>query len=99
MSAKHKSRKQTNPKRKITVSYEEPSSTDGVADAESKYFKNKNQKWAPANWELTLDNIRKMRDSSDAPVDTMGCEQCVDRGESSKVCMKLFPTLFLKQQI
>lgn len=29
----------------------------------------------PANWEIVLDGIRKMRSSEEAPVDTMGCEK------------------------
>ncbi|XP_021653693.2 endonuclease III homolog 1, chloroplastic isoform X2 [Hevea brasiliensis] len=29
----------------------------------------------PANWEIVLEGIRKMRSSEDAPVDTMGCEK------------------------
>ncbi|XP_050238459.1 endonuclease III homolog 1, chloroplastic-like [Mercurialis annua] len=30
---------------------------------------------APANWEIVLEGIRKMRSAEDAPVDTMGCEK------------------------
>jgi hypothetical protein len=30
---------------------------------------------SPAHWEETLEGIRKMRCSADAPVDTMGCEK------------------------
>lgn len=29
----------------------------------------------PANWEIVLDGIRRMRSLEDAPVDTMGCEK------------------------
>ncbi|OAY71789.1 Endonuclease III, chloroplastic, partial [Ananas comosus] len=32
---------------------------------------------APANWELALEGIRKMRLSEDAPVDSKGCEKAV----------------------
>ncbi|KAL9680160.1 hypothetical protein QQ045_018038 [Rhodiola kirilowii] len=30
---------------------------------------------SPANWEIVLEEIRKMRSSNDAPVDSMGCEK------------------------
>lgn len=33
----------------------------------------------PVNWEETLDCIRKMRKAGDAPVDTMGCDQCMEK--------------------
>src|SRR5690606_15082494 len=29
-------------------------------------------------WKVILENIRRMRSGEDAPVDTMGCERCVD---------------------
>ncbi|KAL1131034.1 hypothetical protein AAG570_012271 [Ranatra chinensis] len=32
----------------------------------------------PTNWEKTLTNIREMRKSLDAPVDSMGCDMCKD---------------------
>ncbi|XP_055615484.1 endonuclease III-like protein 1 [Toxorhynchites rutilus septentrionalis] len=32
-------------------------------------------KWEPNNWRLMLENIREMRQSKSAPVDTMGCDQ------------------------
>lgn len=42
--------------------------------------------WSPPNWECVLDNIRSMRKTTEAPVDTMGCDQCKDETESPKVC-------------
>ncbi|KAL0279385.1 UNVERIFIED_CONTAM: hypothetical protein PYX00_000960 [Menopon gallinae] len=33
----------------------------------------------PDNWEKTLDCIRNMRKAGDAPVDTMGCDQCMEK--------------------
>ncbi|KAJ1527470.1 hypothetical protein ONE63_007443 [Megalurothrips usitatus] len=38
----------------------------------------KKEKWEPENWIDTLHNIREMRKSRDAPVDTMGCDKCMD---------------------
>ncbi|KAK6642825.1 Endonuclease III-like protein 1 [Polyplax serrata] len=34
--------------------------------------------WRPVNWEKTLSNIKEMRETRNAPVDTMGCDKCVD---------------------
>ena len=34
--------------------------------------------WQPENWEMVIDNIRKMRIHRDAPVDNMGCSNCAD---------------------
>jgi len=41
--------------------------------------------WKPPNWEQTLDNIRKMREETVAPVDNMGCDQAADRNEPPEV--------------
>lgn len=52
------------PKRpKITIEYETEA---------------KKEKWEPQNWIETLNNIRDMRKSADAPVDTMGCDKFED---------------------
>lgn len=59
------------------ISYEEDEQT-------SQYF-DKKVNWQPENWEIILDNIRKMRSGCDAPVDKMGCERCVDENESPEV--------------
>ena len=32
----------------------------------------------PENWSDMLENIRKMREKRDAPVDTMGCQKCYE---------------------
>lgn len=34
--------------------------------------------WRPDHWQLVLDNIRTMRSSRDAPVDSMGAEKSTD---------------------
>nr|CAB3264467.1 endonuclease III-like protein 1 [Phallusia mammillata] len=41
-------------------------------------------KWEPDKWEMQLENIRKMREMKDAPVDTMGCERCTQDGYTEK---------------
>lgn len=35
--------------------------------------------WEPENWQNILENIRIMRLSNPAPVDTMGCHKCADQ--------------------
>lgn len=42
-------------------------------------------KWMPQNWELMLENIRKMRSNETAPVDSMGCHKCSDPNADPKV--------------
>lgn len=69
-------------KKPVKILYEE---TLENASDKSIYFSNKNVKWQPENWELTLNNIQKMRSEFNAPVDGMGCEKCVDINESPKV--------------
>lgn len=68
-------------KKNVKVSYDD----DTAEKVESEYFNNTTSQWTPENWEVMLDNIRKMRNDFDAPVDTMGCEQCVNQQDSSKV--------------
>ncbi|XP_039255497.2 endonuclease III-like protein 1 [Styela clava] len=41
-------------------------------------------KWEPNNWMLLLNNIRKMREDKNAPIDTMGCEKCKGENYSEK---------------
>ncbi|XP_014227152.1 endonuclease III-like protein 1 [Trichogramma pretiosum] len=46
---------------------------------------NGSEQWFPKNWEQTLFNIRKMRESQTAPVDEMGCHKCADDEASGPV--------------
>lgn len=39
----------------------------------------------PENWNAVLENLREMRKGFDAPVDTMGCDQCMDETAEPKV--------------
>ena len=61
----------------ISVAVDEPDS--------GKVMKKAVKKFVPDNWETILDNIRQMRRSRDAPVDSMGAEKCADRGASQQV--------------
>lgn len=55
----------------------------------SKYFKCSRTSTPkcsePPLWEEHLENIRKMREGKDAPVDTMGCDKLKDKNASPKV--------------
>ncbi|EEB16435.1 endonuclease III, putative [Pediculus humanus corporis] len=48
-------------------------------------FGNHLVEWKPNNWEKTLMNIREMRKDKSAPVDTMGCDKCLDSECEPKV--------------
>lgn len=39
----------------------------------------------PYNWEKILENLREMRKNFDAPVDSMGCDKCMDDSAEPKV--------------
>lgn len=41
--------------------------------------------WRPPNWQQLLANIRLMRSAGDAPVDTVGCEKCVNPDADPKI--------------
>uniref|UniRef100_A0A182K0N1 Endonuclease III homolog n=1 Tax=Anopheles christyi TaxID=43041 RepID=A0A182K0N1_9DIPT len=43
----------------------------------------KETKWEPENWLQMMENIREMRRTNLAPVDTMGCDQFTQDGESA----------------
>ncbi|XP_017786808.1 PREDICTED: endonuclease III-like protein 1 [Nicrophorus vespilloides] len=38
----------------------------------------KNEENFPKNWKIVLNNLREMRKDHNAPVDSMGCDQCMD---------------------
>ncbi|XP_065290673.2 endonuclease III-like protein 1 isoform X3 [Dermacentor albipictus] len=63
-------------------------------DKTSPYFP-----WVPKNWEEVLANVRKMRQAIEAPVDTMGCDKCVDQSVPQKlVRYQLLVSLMLSSQ-
>ena len=41
--------------------------------------------WEPPQWKQVLDNLQTMRAARDAPVDSMGADQCMDQGAEPKV--------------
>lgn len=51
-------------------------------------IESKKDKWEPNNWIEVLNNIREMRKSGDAPVDTMGCDKCMEETALPNVCIK-----------
>lgn len=48
-------------------------------------------KWEPKNWQQMIENIREMRKTRSAPVDTMGCHKCCDETASEKVIVSFLP--------
>lgn len=49
--------------------------TDDIEDVKVNY---------PLNWEVILRHLREMRKERTAPVDSMGCDQCMDDGANEK---------------
>lgn len=84
-------KKSIRKRKSLEISYEDSPETQ---DNKSVYFK-KEQKWEPANWREKLNNIRKMRSSFDAPVDSMGCEKCVKENETPEVMKFYAPEIFV----
>ncbi|KAF5293489.1 hypothetical protein FQA39_LY02974 [Lamprigera yunnana] len=68
---------------RVDVQYEEPSCKKST----SKLV----EKSKPDHWEEVLKNLREMRKNCDAPVDTMGCDQCPDEAATPED--KRFQTL------
>ncbi|VDP79529.1 unnamed protein product [Schistosoma mattheei] len=62
-----------------------PQGQVGVGDIEDGVSEHMKRKWEPPNWRAQLSNIRKMRESRDAPVDSMGCERLADETEHPKI--------------
>ncbi|GAB0091502.1 Endonuclease III homolog [Sergentomyia squamirostris] len=54
------------------------SSTNTPEDDRETMKEPKVEKWEPAKWQETLNNLRTMRKDFKAPVDTMGCSKCCD---------------------
>lgn len=88
------------PKKKVTASRSRPLkieySEGPLHDTgdRSPYFA-----WEPENWKQVLDNVRKMRQETEAPVDTMGCDKCPDHSLPDKVVrFQLLVSLMLSSQ-
>ncbi|XP_076279873.1 nth-like DNA glycosylase 1 [Lasioglossum baleicum] len=78
----------------VTIKYEETGSEDQVKKQDVKIENLKiakeeitmdENKWMPANWETTLENIKEMRKYETAPVDEMGCHKCADPKAPAKL--------------
>lgn len=53
----------------------------------------------PLNWKSVLDNLREMRKDRDAPVDTMGCDKCMDEeGDPKDIRYQSLLSLMLSSQ-
>ena len=88
---------QKEPRRHIKIEYEkrhEDSSrddkkTEDVAAKKRKKDTSTEQTqgstWQPLNWREQLANIREMRKTRDAPVDSQGCEKTADESQSPEV--------------
>lgn len=61
------------PKNKSKKLVKEENGTNDIEDIAKNV-----ETWKPLDWEATLDHIREMRKNSDAPVDSMGCDKCMD---------------------
>ena len=44
-------------------------------------------RWEPPRWREQLQNVRKMRATRDAPVDTVGCSRLADRTDLPEVSL------------
>ena len=89
---------QKEPRRHIKIEYEkrheEGSSRDDkkTEDVAAKKRKKdtstaqtQGSTWQPPNWREQLANIREMRKTRDAPVDSQGCEKTADESQSPEV--------------
>lgn len=75
---------QTKKRAKVSIAYEKETKRD---------------KWEPSNWIQILHNIREMRKSADAPVDTMGCDKCMeDEGTPEILRYQTLLSLMLSSQ-
>ncbi|KAF2887718.1 hypothetical protein ILUMI_18455, partial [Ignelater luminosus] len=80
----------------LEVEYDEDLVKDNKIKKESKEESvdantSKGSSRMPPNWKEVLQNLQEMRKEQDAPVDTMGCEQCPDEKASPED--KRFQTL------
>ena len=83
---------QKEPRRHIKIEYEKRHEEDSSGDdkktedvAAKKRKKDtsiaQGSTWQPLNWREQLVNIREMRKTRDAPVDSQGCEKTADESQ------------------
>lgn len=70
----------------VAMEYEE-TPNDSNKNVSVTLDDDKRAKWEPNNWMKIVENIREMRKERDAPVDTMGCDMCMDETGSPKACV------------
>ncbi|KAJ7372711.1 Endonuclease III-like protein 1 [Desmophyllum pertusum] len=106
------STKQKQPRRHIKIEYEKrqqeavASEDNKIGDVAAKKRKKEipatkahTSGWEPANWREQLANIREMRKSRDAPVDSQGCEKTADVNQSPEtVRYQVLISLMLSSQ-
>ena len=79
-----------NKRQHITVAFEKteddvPKMKSNITEDKVAVEVDKKPKWEPKNWYEVVENIREMRKDRDAPVDTMGCDKCMDETASPEV--------------
>ena len=91
------SAKQKQPRRHIRIEYEEQQEDSSRDDKKTEDVAAKKRKkdtstmetqgstWQPTNWREQLANIREMRKTRDAPVDSQGCEKTADESQAPEV--------------
>lgn len=91
------STKQKSARKHVKIEYEKQDEVQAGDDNKSQDVAAKKRKkdtssaqaqtsvWEPANWREQLANIREMRKSRDAPVDSQGCEKTADVNQSPEV--------------
>jgi endonuclease-3 len=97
-SRKHVAVKLEKPETK--KSKEETNEEEEINDDEHFVKSQKDVESAFPNWEIMLDNIRKMRFLRDAPVDSLGCEVLADPEASESVQrFQILVALMLSSQV
>ena len=89
---------QKEPRRHIKIEYEKRHEEDSSRDdkktedvaakkrkKDTSTAQTQGSTWQPLNWREQLANIREMRKTRDAPVDSQGCEKTADESQSPEV--------------
>lgn len=103
---------QKEPRRHIKIEYEKRHEEDSSRDdkktedvaakkrkKDTSTAKTQGSTWQPLNWREQLANIREMRKTRDAPVDSQGCEKTADESQSPEtVRYQVLISLMLSSQ-
>lgn len=83
----------TKTKKKDTVKVEYEEDSSAVIAEDSSHLKLVGVAgatcWEPPRWREQLQNVRTMRDTRDAPVDTVGCSRLADRTHLPEVSLNV----------